>query len=66
VEELEGIAEGSDVSFETIFLENIVEEFSNSVPPSFQSEVFAEEERHPVLRCLDIVLTSRDAHVVAP
>ncbi|KAH7460817.1 uncharacterized protein KRP23_14523 [Phytophthora ramorum] len=65
VEELEGMAEGSDVPFETIFVENIVEEFSNSVPPSFQREIFAAQERHPVLRCSDIVLTSQDVHVVA-
>ncbi|KAG2775381.1 hypothetical protein PC129_g14300 [Phytophthora cactorum] len=65
VEELEGVAEGSDVSFETIFIENIVEEFSNSIPPSFQSDVFSTEARHPVLRCSDIVLSSSEMHVVA-
>ncbi|KAG6958742.1 hypothetical protein JG688_00010374 [Phytophthora aleatoria] len=65
VEELEGVAEGSDVSFETIFIENIVEEFSNSIPPSFQSDVFPTEARHPVLRCSDIVLSSSEMHVVA-
>ncbi|GMF13618.1 unnamed protein product [Phytophthora lilii] len=65
VEELEGVADGSDVPFETIFIENIVEEFSNSIPPSFQSGVFPAEERHPVLRCSDIVLTSEKMHVVA-
>ncbi|KAG3107867.1 hypothetical protein PI124_g2578 [Phytophthora idaei] len=65
VEELEGVAEGSDMSFETIFIENIVEEFSNSIPPSFQSDVFPTEARHPVLRCSDIVLSSSEMHVVA-
>ncbi|ETP30833.1 hypothetical protein F442_20228 [Phytophthora nicotianae P10297] len=64
-EELEGVAEGSDVPFETIFIENIVEEFSNSIPPSFQNELFPTEARHPILRCSDIVLTSPEIHVVA-
>ncbi|KAF4041437.1 Acyl-coenzyme A:6-aminopenicillanic acid acyl-transferase domain-containing protein [Phytophthora infestans] len=65
VEELEGIAEGSDVPFETIFIENIVEEFSNSFPPSFQNGNFPTELRHLILRCSDIVLTSSEMHVVA-
>ncbi|KAG7389850.1 hypothetical protein PHYPSEUDO_009363 [Phytophthora pseudosyringae] len=65
VEELEGVAEGSGVPFETVFIENVVEEFSNSIPPSFQSKVFPAEGRHPVLRCSDIVLTSSKMHVVA-
>ncbi|KAJ8571645.1 hypothetical protein ON010_g5187 [Phytophthora cinnamomi] len=65
VEELEGVATGSGVPFETIFIENIVEEFSNSIPPSFQSEGFPAEARRPELRCSDIVLTSEDMHVVA-
>ncbi|EGZ19217.1 hypothetical protein PHYSODRAFT_493438 [Phytophthora sojae] len=65
VEELEGVAEGSGVSFETVFIENIVEEFSNSIPPSFQSEAFPTEERHPELRCSDVVLTGGGMHVVA-
>ncbi|KAE9017844.1 hypothetical protein PR001_g12229 [Phytophthora rubi] len=65
MEELEGVAEGSGVPFEVIFIENIVEEFSNSIPPSFQSEVFPTEGRHPELRCSDIVLTGEGVHVVA-
>ncbi|POM81461.1 Cysteine protease family C45 [Phytophthora palmivora] len=65
VEELEGIAEGSNVPFRTIFIENIVEEFSNSIPSSFQSDVFPADARHPVLRCSDIILTSSEVHVVA-
>lgn len=62
---MEGIADGSDVPFETIFIENIVEEFSNSIPPSFQRNLFPDEARHPVLKCSDIVLTGEATHVVA-
>ncbi|KAG7402245.1 hypothetical protein PHYBOEH_003504 [Phytophthora boehmeriae] len=65
MEELEGLAEGSGVPFKTLFIENIVEEFSNSIPPRFQSDIFPTEARHPVLRCSDIVLTGPDMHVVA-
>ncbi|RLN96266.1 hypothetical protein BBJ28_00019306, partial [Nothophytophthora sp. Chile5] len=62
---LEGMAEGSDLPFETLFVENIVEEYSNSIPPSFQASEFPTEARHPVLRCSDVVLTSKEMHVVA-
>ncbi|TYZ65765.1 hypothetical protein PybrP1_012634 [[Pythium] brassicae (nom. inval.)] len=64
VDELRGIAEGSAVPFETIFLLNLVEEFEDSIPATFKPEAPAAARRH-TLRCSDIVLTGPRTRVVA-
>ncbi|CAK4078233.1 unnamed protein product [Aphanomyces euteiches] len=56
VEELQGIAAGSGVPFETLFLMNIVEEYSNSLP---QPSTFQKQ-----MHCSDLTLHTADLCVV--
>uniref|UniRef100_K3WCK1 Peptidase C45 hydrolase domain-containing protein n=1 Tax=Globisporangium ultimum (strain ATCC 200006 / CBS 805.95 / DAOM BR144) TaxID=431595 RepID=K3WCK1_GLOUD len=65
VEELQGMAQGSNLPFETLFLTNIIEEYEDSIPASFHAESVSAAVRRPVLRCSDIVLTSTRLRAVA-
>jgi len=53
MEELEGLAEGSGVPFETIFVQNLSEEFDDAVPTTF---TLGNQHGAKTLRCSDIVL----------
>ncbi|DAZ98337.1 TPA: hypothetical protein N0F65_007144 [Lagenidium giganteum] len=61
VDEIRGIAEGSDTEFETLFLLNLVEEFGDAIPTAFVTTPATEQK---VLRCSDIVLTAPHLRVV--
>ncbi|KAJ0396201.1 hypothetical protein P43SY_001908 [Pythium insidiosum] len=54
MKELRGIAEGSGVPFETIFVQNLSEEFDDAVPADFTLGVG--RSRLKTLRCSDVVL----------
>ncbi len=54
--ELRGLAEGSGVPFETIFVMNLSEEFDDFVPQSFTLGAGSRLVYQKTLRCSDIVL----------
>ncbi|GLD92396.1 hypothetical protein PINS_up000929 [Pythium insidiosum] len=54
VKELRGIAQGSGVPFETIFVQNLSEEFDDAVPADFTLGVG--QSHLKTLRCSDVVL----------
>jgi hypothetical protein len=54
MEELRGLAEGSGLPFETVFVMNLSEEFDDAVPADVA--LGSPAARHKTLRCSDIVL----------
>lgn len=56
VDELRGIAEGSGVPFETVFVMNLSEEFDDIVPKDFTRGAGSRRAHEKTLRCSDIVL----------
>lgn len=55
----------SNFAAQTVFIENLSEEFENSIPSSFNVAAVSASEREPTLRCSDIVLVSPTVRVVA-
>lgn len=67
MDELRGIAEGSGLPFETVFVMNLSEEFDDIVPKDFTLGAGSRRAHQKTLRCSDIVLVGgpQQLHVVA-
>ncbi|TMW65341.1 hypothetical protein Poli38472_007983 [Pythium oligandrum] len=67
MEELRGIANGSGIFFETIFVMNLSEEFDDAVPETYTAGAGSAFIKQKTLRCSDVVLVGGpdDLRVVA-